>query len=139
MRIELTQHHIKHGLRRSCRQCAVALALGDGLGKPMKVTGQFAYESNNSWDCVTGGERIAKIGRKLRFFINDFDTEPKAVKPVTLDFSNGIVDIVGDYEPMQSYLIHHIEHPQIQGKCGCIECEFGKDVFSEAERAKMLP
>ena len=141
MRIELTQQHINDGLRRSCRQCAVALAMNDALGKAVKVTSQFVHVKKYHWDDISlGEERIAKVGKKLRFFINDFDTKPQAVKPITLDFSDGIVDIVGDYEPMQVYLIHHIPpQPQIQGKCGCIECEFGKGVFTEAERAKMLP
>ena len=139
MQIELTQDHINDGLRRSFRQCAVALAMADGLGEPMKVTGQFVYKSTNSWDSVTSDERIAKVGRKLRFFINDFDTEPKAVNPIVLELRDGLAEIAGDYEPMQEYQIHHIEHPQIQGKCGCIECEFGKGVFTESERAKMFP
>ena len=140
MRIKLTQQHISDGLRRSCRQCAVALAMNGALGMAVKVTSQFVHAKKYHWDDISlGEERIAKVGKKLRFFINDFDTEPKAVKPITLELNDAIVEIVGDYEPMQAYLIHHIEHPQIQGKCGCIECEFGVDVFTEAERAKMLP
>ena len=141
MRIELTQQHIIDGLRRSCRQCAVALAMNDALGKAVKVTGQFVHAKKYHWDGISlGEERIAKVGKRLRFFINDFDTDPKAVKPITLELSDGIVEIVGDYEPMQAYQIHHVsESYHVQGKCGCIECEFGKGVFTDAERAKMLP
>lgn len=84
--------------------------------------------------------RFGRIGRKLRFFINDFDTEPKAVKPLTIEWKDGVAEAVGEYEPLRSYLIHHTApHPQIQGKCGCIVCDFGKDAFTEAERAQMLP
>ena len=141
MRIELTEQHIKDGLRRSCRQCAVALAMNDGLGKAGKVTSQFVHAKKYHWDDISlGEERIAKVGKKLRFFINDFDIEPKAAKPLTLELEDGLVEIVGDYEPIEPYQIHHIaEQYHIQGKCGCIECEFGKDSFTEAQRAKMLP
>ena len=139
MRIELTQQHIKDGIRRSCRMCAVALALSEGLDKPVKVTSQFVHVAKYHWDDISlGEERIAKIGKKLRFFINDFDTEPKTVKPVMLELADEVLEIVGDYAPIESYLIHHVNHPQILGPCGCIECEFGKDAFTEAERAKMI-
>ena len=140
MRIELTQKHISDGIRRSCRYCAVALAMSDALGKAVKVTSQFVHAKKYHWDDISlGEERIAKVGKKLRFFINDFDTEPKAVKPLTLELKDGVMEIEGDYEPIEPYQIHHIEHAQIKGKCGCIECEFGKNSFTEAQRAKMLP
>ena len=138
MRVELSQQHINDGIRRSCRQCAVALAVESKLGKAVKVTSQFVHVGRYHWDDISlGEERIAKVGKKLRFFINDFDTEPKAVKPVTLELAAEVLEIVGDYAPIESYLIHHVNHPQILGPCGCIECEFGKDAFTEAERAKM--
>ena len=141
MRIELTQQHINDGIRRSCRQCAVALALSEGLGKPVKVTGRFIHESNFGWDSVSGGEdRIGRTGRKLRFFINDFDTEPKAVKPLTIEWKDNVAEIVGEYEPLRAYFVHHgAESYHVKGKCGCIECEFDKGAFTEVERAKMLP
>ena len=140
MRIELTQQHISDGLRRSCRQCAVALAMNDALGKAVKVTSQFVHAKKYHWDDISLGEkRIAKVGKRLRFFINDFDTAPKAVKPITLELSDGLVEIVGDYEPIKPYKIYHVpESYHVQGKCGCIECEFGVEVFTEAERAKIL-
>ena len=140
MRIELRQDHINNGLRRSCRQCAVALALEAGLGKPIKVTSQFFHDAKYDWDNISLGEgRLGKIGRKLRFFINDFDAQPKAVRPISLVFEDGLLEIVGDYEPIESYVVHHIpESYHIKGRCGCIKCEFGEDSFTPAERSKLM-
>ena len=141
MRIELKQEHINGGIRRSCRQCAVALALADGLCKPVKVTGQFVHVGKYHWDDVSlSEERIAKVGVQLRFFVNDFDAQPNQCEPITLEMKDGIVDIVGEYIPRSAFLVHHVEpQPHIQGKCGCIECEFGKDAFTRDQRHKMMP
>ena len=141
MRIELTAKHINGGIRRSCRQCAVALALADKLDKAVKVTSQFVHVAKYHWDDISlGDERIAKVGRKLRFFINDYNTKPKACKPIPLELSDSLLEIVGDYEPLQTYRVHHVApHPQILGPCGCIKCEFGASAFTKAERAKMMP
>lgn len=134
MRIELTAQHINKGLRRSCRQCAVALALEEGLGKPVKVTGQFVHVGKYHWDNVSlSEERIAKVGKDLRFFINDFDSNPKQCEPITLEMKDGIVDIVGEYIPRSAFLIHHVE-PQyhIQGQCGCIKCDLARTHSQES-------
>ena len=140
MRIELTQDHINNGLRRSCRQCAVALALEAGLAKPVKVTSQFFHDAKYHLDDISLGEgRLGKIGRKLRFFINDFDAEPKAVRPITMEFKDGLLEIVGSYEPIESYVVHHVpESFHVKGPCGCIKCEFGKDSFTPKERSKLI-
>ena len=140
MRIELRQDHINNGLRRSCRQCAVALALEAGLSKPVKVTSQFFHDAKYHWDGISLGEgRLGKIGRKLRFFINDFDADKKAVRPITMEFKDGLLEIVGDYEPMESYVVHHVpESFHIKGQCGCIKCEFGEDSFTPKERSKLM-
>lgn len=113
--------------------------MSDGLDKAIKVTGRHVHASKYHWDDVSLGEnRIATVGRKLKFWINDFDTEPKAVKPVTLVFQDNVVEIVGDYEPLSNFQVCHIESGyHIQGKCGCIVCEHGMDAFTPAERAKL--
>ena len=141
MRIELKQAHINNGLRRSCRQCAVALAMEGTLGHPIKVTSQHIHKARGSWDAVTSDERLAKVGKSLRFFIYDFDYAPHKCQPVTLEMKDGVVDIVGiegEYVPIHRYEVYHIpESFHIKGKCGCIECEFGKDAFTPEQRAMM--
>ena len=139
MRMELRQDHIDNGIKRSCNQCAVALAMAEALGKPMKVTSQFIHVSNSAWDVVTSDERIAKVGKKLRFYTYDFDKNPKAVKPVTLDFTDGVVEIVDDYTPVYDYPVKHLPENTygVQGSCGCMVCAYGEDAFTEAERAKL--
>lgn len=140
MRVELNQNHIDTGVKKSCRQCAVALAMEEALGEPVKVTSQHIHKARyDSWDDISlGEERIAKVGKGLRFFIYDFDYVPGKCKPQTLEIQDGVVDIVGDYVPLHPYEVYCIpESFHIKGPCGCIECEFGKDAFTKEQRAMM--
>ena len=113
--------------------------MNEAMDRQVKVTSMHIHDAGkHSWDCVTGEERIAKVGMRLRFFLNDFDESPKRCKPITLEFKDGVVDIVGEYVPIHKYHVAHIESADVKGDCGCMLCVYGADAFTGAERKMMV-